>query len=47
MYHKIAQRFVVKRNKFESLQYIQLGSDLNGKLKAKGKLNFAKCLSHP
>ena len=41
MYHEIAQRFVVKRK-----QRIQLESDLNGKLKAQAKLNFAKCLSH-
>ena len=34
------------KKKLELLQYTQLERDLNGKLKAQAKLNFAKCLSH-
>ena len=44
---KLRNVSLLRENKFESLQYIQLESDFNGKLKAKAKLNFAKCLSHP
>ena len=43
---KLRNVSLLRENKFESLQYIQLESDLNGKLKARAKLNFAKCLSH-
>ena len=44
---KLRNVSLLRENRFESLQYIQLESDSNGKLKAKAKLNFAKCLSHP